>query len=165
MKGNAGGRVKKIFKMSGAFCLAFLAFCFAACSYSDNPVTNIYSDATQEESLAFVSESLPVLAPKERLTGSMSARFYKGDSYVPYVGLRHYLTSCMKYSVVSESYSKGDYRYVIQDPEAAAKRYVIVVNKDSDTIFMPTFGDFQSMDPIEVVGFLKLVKTYTGEKA
>ncbi len=157
--------MKKIFKMPGAFCLAFLAFCFAACSYSDNPVTNIYSDATQEESLAFVSESLPVLAPKERLTGSMSARFYKGDSYVPYVGLRHYLTSCMKYSVVSESYSKGDYRYVIQDPDAAAKRYVIVVNKDSDTIFMPTFGDFQSMDPIEVVGFLKLVKTYTGEKA
>lgn len=148
-----------------ALCITLCVSLFFACSYSDNPVTNIYSDATQEESLNFVSEALPILAPKERLTGSMSARFYNGNSYVPYVGLRYYFTACMKYSVVSESYSKGAYRYVIRDSDAGGKRYVIVVNKDSDTIFMPTFGDFQSMDPSEVVGFLKLVKSYTGEKS
>ena len=154
--------MKNILKAALAFC----AFAFAACSYSDNPVTIISPDAAaQEESLNFVSEALPILAPKERLTGSMSARFYNGNSYVPYVGLRYYLAVYMKYSVVSESYSKGDYRYVIRDPDAGGKRYVIVVNKDLDTIYMPTFGDFQSMDPSEVVGFLKLVKSYTGEKS
>ena len=156
--------MKNILKAALAFC----AFAFAACSYSDNPVTvisSISSDAAQEESLAFVSEALPILAPKERLTGSMSARFYNGDTYVPYVGLRYYLSVYMKYSVVSESYARGDYRYVIQDSDAGKKRYVIVVNKDLDTIYMPAFGDFQSMDPSEVVGFLKLVKSYTGEKS
>ena len=154
--------MKNILKAALAFC----AFAFAACSYSDNPVTIISPDAAaQEESLNFVSEALPILAPKERLTGSMSARFYNGNSYVPYVGLRYYLSVYMKYSVVSESYSKGDYRYVIRDSDAGGKRYVIVVNKDSDTIFMPTFGDFQSMDPSEVVGFIKLVKSCAGEKS
>ncbi len=165
--------MKKKIKLSRAFChanglalcITLCVFLFFACSYSDNPVTNIYSDATQEENLNFVSESLPILAPKERLTGSMSARFYNGNSYVPYVGLRYYLSVYMKYSVVSESYSKGDYRYVIRDSDAGGKRYVIVVNKDSDTIFMPTFGDFQSMDPSEVVGFIKLVKSCAGEKS
>lgn len=157
--------MKNNFKAALFLSLAFCAFAFFACSYSDNPVTIISSDAAQEESLNFVSEALPILAPKERLTGSMSARFYNGNSYVPYVGLRYYLAVYMKYSVVSESYSKGDYRYVIRDPDAGGKRYVIVVNKDLDTIYMPTFGDFQSMDPSEVVGFLKLVKSYTGEKS
>ncbi len=112
--------MKNILKAALAFC----AFAFFACSYSDNPVTIISSDAAQEESLNFVSEALPILAPKERLTGSMSARFYNGNSYVPYVGLRYYLAVYMKYSVVSESYSKGDYRYVIRDPDAGGKRYL-----------------------------------------
>ena len=157
--------MKNNFKAALFLSLVFCAFVFAACSYSDNTVTVFSSDATQEETLNFISENLPVFAPKERLTGSMSARFYKGDAYVPYVGLRYYLSVYMKYSVVSESYSKGEYRYVIQDPNSGNKRYVIVVNKDDDTIYMPTFGDFQSMDPSEIVGFLSIVKTYTGEKS
>lgn len=157
--------MKKLLKAAGVFCLALCALGFSACSYSNETVTLLSSVSAEEESLAFVSGALSVLAPEEREVGSMSVRFYNGNSYVPYVGLRYFLSVYMKYSIVADSYSNGEYRYTVLDPNRGNKRFVVVVNRFLDTIYIPTFADFENMESVELVGWLSFVKKYTGEKA
>ncbi|MBQ7539369.1 MAG: hypothetical protein IJT42_10425, partial [Treponema sp.] len=72
---------------------------FASCTYEGDTIINF--KGAEEESTNFISEALAVIAPGEKASGSMSVRFYEGDSYIPYVPLQYFFEQYMKYNMVS----------------------------------------------------------------
>ena len=139
---------------------------FASCTYEGDTVINL--KGSEEESTNFISEALAVIAPGEKESGSMSVRFYEGDSYIPYVPLQYFFEQYMKYSVVSASYANDEYRYTIKDSGNGNKRYYVVVNKKSDTITIPAFaGLLETKESNEDTSFLSkmflIVSKFIGE--
>ena len=105
--------------------------------------------------------------PEEKETSSMNVRFYQNDRYLPYVGLQYYLEEYMKFTIVSASYSSDEYRYTIKDTLNGNKRILVVVNKKTDSIRIPSYTDFKNigMDESILDKLNSFVTKYTGEKS
>ena len=131
--------MKKAWSIPAVFILSVAVALFVvSCTYEGDTVINL--KGSEEESTNFISESLAVIAPGEKESGSMSVRFYEGDSYIPYVPLQYFFEQYMKYSVVSASYANDEYRYTIKDTANGNKRYYVVVNSKKDTVTIPAFS-------------------------
>lgn len=159
MKKSPAGHL--FFALSAAFVLFF-----ASCTYEGDTVINL--KGAEEESTDFISEALAVIASEEKESGSMSVRFYEGNSYIPYVPLQYFFEQYMKYSVISASYANDEYRYTIKDSGNGNKRYYVVVNKKSDTITIPAFaGLLETNESNEDTSFLSkmflIVSKFIGE--
>jgi len=143
---------------------AALSLLSAACTYEGD---TIVSSQSTEESLDFISESLSVIMPEEKETSSMNVRFYQNDRYLPYVSLQYFLEEYMKFTIVSASYSSDEYRYTIKDTLNGNKRILIVVNKKTDSIRIPSYTDFKNIGTDEVIRdkLNSFVTKYTGEKS
>ena len=147
---------------------AALSLLSAACTYEgDTIVSSQSTEGSSEESLDFISESLSVIMPEEKETSSMNVRFYQNDRYLPYVGLQYYLEEYMKFTIVSASYSSDEYRYTIKDTLNGNKRILIVVNKKTDSIRIPSYTDFKNIGMNESIRekLNSFVTKYTGEKS
>ncbi len=159
--------MKKAWSIPAVFILSVAVALFVvSCTYEGDTIINL--KGAEEESTNFISEALAVIAPGEKESGSMSVRFYEGDSYIPYVPLQYFFEQYMKYSVVSASYANDEYRYTIKDSVNGNKRYYVVVNKKSDTITIPAFtGLLETNESNEDTSFLSkmflIVSKFMGE--
>ena len=149
----------------GAACAVLLPLFFSCANEGNTYIINqtVESKGAGEESDNFVTEVLAVYAQKEVLKGSMYVRFYEGDGYVPYVGLRYFLKGFSFFPPSGNTYADGKYTVVVT---LDGEEIPIVVDVRADTIYCPEYSEFlRDFDNADVEKrLLKMVRTLSGDK-
>ena len=148
---------------SGIFAACLLA-AFSACKY-EGDVINVIKDA-EEESLDFVSESIPLYRLSNSPTELLYARFYKGQHYLPYVAARYFLQTIDNYTFSKTGYSEGKYTY---EYSFKGKSYPLIIDVKNDVIICPEWAGYidGNLNPEEedvAEKMLRVLQSYSGQK-
>lgn len=154
---------KKLFPV---FQAAFLLFCFSACNYEgETTIINSASTVPKEENLNFESRSVPYIEDSYSKVSSIFMRFYEENDYLPYVGVKYWLSWC-GITVNSLTYSNGEY---ILLAETQGKTISLVINHKNNTIYCPSWEVFNDSDKdlsfAEGTKFIEITKMFSGQKA
>lgn len=88
---------------------------FSACKQAGDDITYIMSGNPQEENTNFESRAVSVINGKDTdVVETLYLRIYNGNEYLPYVGLKYWLSTDCRASVSSISYSSGKYTIAAQ---------------------------------------------------
>lgn len=149
-----------------AMCLAVI---FSACKEASDDITNItYAvSGTREEKLNFESRAIPFIeSTDDNVTDTLHVRIYDGNEYLPYVGVKYFLTKWCDAEVSEMDYNNGSYTIMA---EALKKKFPLVVNNTDNTIYCPSWAVFTGLDPsadlTENTSLLKANKAFTGQRA
>ena len=150
---------------SGILAACLLA-AFSACKY-EGDVINVINNASYEENKDFETRGIPLLYGNDSyVDATVYTRIYNQDEYVPYVGLRYWLSNFCDVNVKSCTYSDGEYLIMT---ESKGKNFPLLVNHKKSTIYCPEWVGFNQPNPTVTFDnksmLLYLQKTFTGQKA
>lgn len=145
---------------------AFFAILFSACQYTTENITNIISGSPKEENLNFKSKSIPLLVgTDDNILGTIHARVYDDNEYVPYTGIRYWLNYISDVSVETMTYSDGEYTII---SSSEGKSFPIVVNIKKNTIYCSEWAGYFNASKSMDFGSGKMVDAkniYEGQRA
>ena len=149
------------------FMALIFAAVFSACKQAGDDITYIMSGNPQEENTNFESRAISVIAGTDTdVKGTIYTRIYDGNDYLPYVGLKYWLSEMCDAEVSSISYSGG--KYVIM-ASALGKSFPLEINTAKNTIYCPSWAGFFFPDESLKFGENNIMyyvkKVFTGQKA
>lgn len=154
-------------KVHVLFMTLIFAAVFSACKQAGDDITYIMSGNPQEENTNFESRSVSVIAGKDTdVMDTLYLRIYNGNEYLPYVGLKYWLSKACSAEVSSISYSSGKYTIAAQ---VSGKSFPLEINTAANTIYCPTWAGFVAHDQNftfnEKAIMFKVKKVFTGQKS
>lgn len=154
-------------KVHVLFMALIFAAVFSACKQAGDDITYIMSGNPQEENTNFESRAVSVIDGKDTdVVETLYLRIYNGNEYLPYVGLKYWLSTACRASVSSISYSSGKYTIAAQ---ALGKSFPLEINTAANTIYCPTWAGFispnqnVSLKTDTIMFYVK--KIFTGQKS
>lgn len=126
--------------LTAGFVAASLLFSLASCKQSDD-ITNItYAvEGASEESTNFkINKAWSVKNGVE--DGTVVTRFYDGNEYIAYIGVRSILEEMYKFDMTEASYANGIYTYRMKN--AFNQSFVLNVDVRKDTLHLSNYYEF-----------------------
>lgn len=147
------------------FVCGICLFSLAACKY-EGDVINVINGATYEENKNFETRGVPLLVGSDdNAFGVVYLRFYDGNEYVPYIGLKYWLEYSCDMKISGIDYSNGEYTITGM---VDGKSFPIVVNTKNSTMYCPAWRGFTQADSNLYFGNSKMIssfKTFFGQNS
>ena len=132
--------------VTAGFMAATLTFTLASCAQDGDSITNVTNityavEGASEESANFkINKAWSVKNGVE--DGTVVTRFYDGNEYIAYIGVRSILEEMYKFDMTEASYANGIYTYRMKN--AFNQSFVLNVDVRKDTLHLSNYYEFLS---------------------